>query len=109
MTQERTMQLDVCALDELPPGTLKGAAANGERRVCVANVEGQLRAFSGICTHAYAELDGGFLRDGRIMCPLHFSEFDTATGEALGPPAEEPLQVFPVRVEAGRVVVEVPE
>lgn len=102
-----TTRLDVCALDELPPGALRGFAAPGPvERVCVANVGGELRAFQGICTHAYAELDNGFLRDGTVMCPLHFSEFDTATGEALSPPATEPLAVFPVRVEGGRVVVE---
>jgi nitrite reductase/ring-hydroxylating ferredoxin subunit len=101
-------KVDVCAVEELAPGTMRGIAVGEERRIVVANVEGELRAFSGICTHAYAELDGGFLRDGRVMCPLHFSEFDTATGEALGPPAEEALETYPVKVEAGRVVVEVP-
>lgn len=101
------MRLEVCRLEELPPGAMKGMEL-GEQRVVVANVEGELRAFSGVCTHAYAELDKGFLRDGRVMCPLHFSEFDTRTGEALSPPAEEPIPVFAVKVEAGKVVVEVP-
>ncbi|MCA1814573.1 MAG: non-heme iron oxygenase ferredoxin subunit [Halobacteriales archaeon] len=108
MSAEGSLQLDVCALRELPPGTLKGVEAPVFERVCVANVDGELRAFGGICSHAYAELDNGFLREGRVMCPLHFSEFDTRTGEALSPPAEEPLPVFPVRVQDGRVVVELP-
>lgn len=102
------MRVEVCAVEELPPGAMKGADL-GEQRVVVANVDGELRAFSGVCTHAYAELDQGFLRDGRVTCPLHLSEFDTATGEALSPPATEPIPVYGVKVEAGRVVVEVPE
>lgn len=103
------MRLEVCAVEELPAGEMRGLAVEGPlERVVVANVSGELRAFGGVCSHAYAELDRGFLRDGRVMCPLHFSEFDTATGEALGLPAEEPIPVFPVKVEAGKVVVELP-
>lgn len=103
------MRVEVCAVDDLPPGALRGAEAPAPvERVVVANVDGELRAFGGVCTHAYAELDMGMLREGRVMCPLHLSEFDTATGEALSPPATEPIPVFPVKVEAGRVVVEVP-
>lgn len=104
------MRVEVCDLAELPEGAMRGVAVAGPlERVLVANVGGELRAMGGVCTHAYAELDRGFLRDGRVMCPLHFSEFDLATGEALGPPAEEPLPTFPVKVEAGKVVVELPE
>lgn len=103
------MRVEVCGVEELPPGSLRGAQVEGPlERIAVANVDGELRAFGGVCSHAYAELDRGFLRDGRVMCPLHFSEFDTATGEVLNPPAEEAIPVFPVKVEAGKVVVELP-
>ncbi|HEV8360088.1 MAG TPA: non-heme iron oxygenase ferredoxin subunit [Candidatus Thermoplasmatota archaeon] len=105
------MKLAVCDVDELPPGTMRGALADPsdpDTRVVVANVGGELRAFSGVCTHAYAELDQGFLRDGRVMCPLHFSEFDSATGEPLSPPAVDPIPCYPVAVEDGRVVVDIP-
>ena len=103
------MRLEVCALAELPPGTMKAVLLDErdpDSRVVVANVGGDVRAFGGICTHAYAELDNGFLRDGRIMCPLHFSEFDTATGEALSPPALDPIPVYAVKLDEGKVVVE---
>jgi nitrite reductase/ring-hydroxylating ferredoxin subunit len=103
------MSFPVCTLDELPPGSMRAFLldeSNPDSRVVVANVAGEVRAFGGICTHAYAELDKGFLRDGRIMCPLHFSEFDTATGEALSPPALDPIPIYPVKLEGGSVVVE---
>ena len=104
------MRLDFGPAADLAPGTMKGLPVEGPlERVVVANVDGALRAFGGVCTHAYAELDKGFLRAGQVMCPLHFSEFDTATGEALTPPADSPLPVFPVKVEEGQVVVELPD
>jgi nitrite reductase/ring-hydroxylating ferredoxin subunit len=37
------------------------------------------------------------------------SRFDLADGEALDPPAELPLAVYPVFVEDGRVLIEVPD
>ena len=40
--------------------------------------------------------------------PLHLSRFDLSDGEPLDPPAEMPLQVYPVVVENGRVIIEVP-
>lgn len=103
--------IEVCPLEELPPGSMKGIEAtpgDPDSRIVVANVAGELRAFGGVCTHAYAELDRGFLRDGAVMCPLHFSEFDTTTGEALSPPAEAPIPIYAARSVDGRVVVVVP-
>ena len=42
-------------------------------------------------------------------CALHLSRFDLSDGEPLDPPAEDPLAVYPVVVEGGRVRIEVPD
>jgi len=60
------------------------------------------------CTHDGEPLDGGEIAACEIVCPRHGARFDLKTGEALTPPAYEPLRTFPVRVEAGRVLVESP-
>jgi len=99
---------DVCA-----PGDLEADRINafdvGGRRVLIFVGEAGLRALDGTCTHETADLGLGFLRGGTLTCPLHLSQFDTETGEALNPPAEEPLPKYPVREEGGRVLVELPE
>ena len=59
--------------------------------------------------HEYFELDKGFLTAGTITCALHLSRFDLDNGEPLDPPAEVPLAVYPVVIEDGRVVIEVPD
>ena len=46
-------------------------------------------------------LDDGY----RIVCYCHSSEFDVRTGEVLEGPAEEPITVYPVRVEDGEIQV----
>jgi 3-phenylpropionate/trans-cinnamate dioxygenase ferredoxin subunit len=44
----------------------------------------------------------------QIVCPRHGAQFCLRTGEALTPPAYEPLRTFKVREERGRVLVEAP-
>jgi 3-phenylpropionate/trans-cinnamate dioxygenase ferredoxin subunit len=68
-----------------------------------------LHAMQGICSHEYFELDKGFLTGDSITCALHLSRFDLETGDALDPPAELPLQLYPVTVEDGWITLELPE
>ncbi len=77
--------------------------------VLVVNLDGVFHATQGICSHQYFELDKGFLTGDSITCALHLSRFDLETGEPLDPPAEWPLAVYPVVIEDGRVLIEVPE
>lgn len=77
--------------------------------VLVANVGGEFHATQGVCSHLYFELDKGFLTGDSITCALHLSRFSLRDGEPLDPPAELPLAVYPVVVEGGRVLIEVPE
>jgi 3-phenylpropionate/trans-cinnamate dioxygenase ferredoxin subunit len=93
-------------LGDFPPGTLQGRDADGEH-LLIVNLGGEVRALSGICTHEYAELEGGFLLGDRVMCQLHLSQFDLRTGEALSPPAELPLKIYRVEVRDSGVYVEV--
>ncbi|MEA2538367.1 MAG: 3-phenylpropionate/trans-cinnamate dioxygenase ferredoxin component [Chloroflexota bacterium] len=104
-----TRRVDLVGVDEVPPGTMKMAWVDGTDPVLVVNVDGELRAFQGICSHEYFELDKGFLTAGSLTCALHMSRFDLDTGEPLDPPAEVPLARYPVVVENGRVMIEVPE
>jgi 3-phenylpropionate/trans-cinnamate dioxygenase ferredoxin subunit len=107
-------------VEEVPEGTMKMAYVDGTDQVVVIHVNGAIRAFQGICTHEYFELDKGFLTGGgspgsdgkpagTITCALHLSRFDLATGDALDPPAELPLATYAVVVEDGRVIIEVPD
>ena len=68
----------------------------------------QLFAVEDRCTHDGENLAGAEVEDCEIICPRHFARFDLRSGEALTPPAYEPLRTFNVRVEAGRVLIERP-
>jgi 3-phenylpropionate/trans-cinnamate dioxygenase ferredoxin subunit len=104
-----TRRIDVGAAADLAPGTLLMAWVDGTEPVLLVNADGRLHALAGTCSHEYFELDRGFLTDGSVTCALHLSRFDLASGEALDPPADEPLAVYPLAVEDGRLVIEYPE
>jgi len=102
--------VDLCALEEVPPGTMRSFDPDGDGQlVLVANVDGRFHATAGVCTHRYADLGQGFLSGDTVMCALHQARFSLLDGEVMDPPAEEPLAVYPVRVEGGRVVVDLPQ
>ena len=99
---------------------MKMAFVDGTDQVIVVHSGGEIRAFQGICTHEYFELDKGFLTGGgspganrqlagTLTCALHLSRFDLADGEALDPPAEIPLLMYPVVIEDGRIHIDVPD
>jgi 3-phenylpropionate/trans-cinnamate dioxygenase ferredoxin subunit len=61
----------------------------------------------GICTHEQVDLSGGLVLDYVIECPKHSGQFDYRTGKALRAPVCVDLKTYPVKVEGGRVLVEV--
>ena len=104
-----TRRVDLLAVDEVPDGTMKMAWVDGTDQVLVVNVDGTIRAYQGICSHEYFELDKGFLTAGSLTCALHLSRFDLTTGDALDPPAELPLAMYEVVVVDGRVTIDIPD
>lgn len=98
--------IDAGATVDFPVGASKAiaapAVANG---IAVARTEAGFFAIEDICTHDGAELAGGPVEGGEIVCPRHGARFCLRTGAALSPPAYEPVRVFETKVELGRVWV----
>jgi 3-phenylpropionate/trans-cinnamate dioxygenase ferredoxin subunit len=103
-----TRRVEVARLEDVPPGTMKMVQVDGTD-ILIINLDGRLHATQGVCSHEYFELDKGFLTADSLTCALHLSRFDVETGEALDPPAELPLVKYPVSVEDGQIVLELPE
>ncbi len=89
---------------DLPPGTFRCVDID-DVMVAVFNLDGEYHAIENVCSHEYAELTDGELEGGEIVCPLHGARFDIRTGEAMTPPAYEPVAKLPVRVDDGVVQV----
>jgi nitrite reductase/ring-hydroxylating ferredoxin subunit len=80
-----------------------------DREIAVAHLDdGSWVAFDNSCTHEDCPLAEGDLEGEQIICHCHSSAFDVRTGEVLEGPADEPIEVYPVRIEDGELQVEVP-
>jgi 3-phenylpropionate/trans-cinnamate dioxygenase ferredoxin component len=99
--------VDVGAAEAVAEGTSFSAEVDGYV-VLVVRCGGEVYAVEDRCTHDGEPLDGGEVESCQILCPRHGSRFDLRSGEALTPPAYEPLRTFSARIEAGRVLVEKP-
>lgn len=90
---------------EVPEGEIKAFDVNGAE-VAVARVDGQVFAFSDICTHRHCNLAmGGELDDHSIECECHGSVFDIRTGQVLNPPATDPLETYQAQEADGQIQV----
>jgi 3-phenylpropionate/trans-cinnamate dioxygenase ferredoxin subunit len=76
--------------------------------VAIVRCGGELYAVEDRCTHDGESLDGAEVEDCQIICPRHGSHFCLRTGEALTPPAYEPLRTYRVREQNGRILLEAP-
>lgn len=101
--------IKVATTGELAPGQMKLVELEGDERILLANVEGEYHAVSEVCSHAYYGLSEGDFMGEEVECPLHGSVFSVKTGEPTTPPADEPLTVYPVRIEGGDILVGPPK
>jgi 3-phenylpropionate/trans-cinnamate dioxygenase ferredoxin subunit len=79
--------------------------AAGRRMIAVVRSGEAYYAIEDICTHDGAPLTGGEIEGSEIICPRHGARFCLRTGEALTPPAYEPVRVYETKIEAGHLWV----
>jgi nitrite reductase/ring-hydroxylating ferredoxin subunit len=101
--------LDVCAVDELEPGTWRVFHYPDEHHpaILIRRVSGEFIAFHQKCTHLACPV--AYERQGEreeIVCHCHNGKFDVASGKGTaGPPRElRPLPRVALLVENGRIM-----
>lgn len=101
-----TKWTDACATDDIDDEDLIRWDHDGHV-YAIYNTEKGFFASDGMCTHEDQNLEDGLVIDCVIECPLHGGRFDICTGKALSAPVSVDLKTYPVRVENGRVFVQV--
>jgi 3-phenylpropionate/trans-cinnamate dioxygenase ferredoxin subunit len=81
------------------------SVAIGRRMVALARSGEEYFAIEDVCTHDGAELTGGDIEGTDIICPRHGARFCLRTGQALTPPAYEPIRVFETKIASGHLWV----
>ncbi|WP_151448681.1 non-heme iron oxygenase ferredoxin subunit [Lacisediminimonas profundi] len=95
---------DVSTVDAVPEDDVVGVEAGG-KDLALYSVDGQVYATDNLCTHGNARLCDGFLEGFEIECPLHQGKFDIRNGKPLCAPLVDAIRIYPVKVEEGRVLV----
>ena len=104
--------VEVAEVGEVPSGAMESFLA-GIWQVLVANVDGKFYAINNACSHEGQSLSQGALKGTTVICPLHGAKFDVTTGKCIAGPktglfGREKIhdnQVFEVKVEAGKILV----
>jgi cytochrome b6-f complex iron-sulfur subunit len=93
--------INVGAVDDFPPGSVTHVP-NG--RFYLSRLQdGGFLAIYQRCTHLGCSVPWVQEQEA-FVCPCHNSQF-TAEGEVLNPPASSPLNLFPITIDNGSVLV----
>ena len=94
-----------CSLSEVSDGAALRVEVDGLDVAIVRNGE-DVYAIEDECSHAAVALSEGDVEGCEIECWMHGSRFDLRTGKPLGPPATEPVPVFPVKITGDDVLID---
>ena len=91
---------------DVAPGEVTVVQAEGRSLALGHCADGTWGAIDNVCTHDGGVLGEGELDDCLVECPRHGARFDLHTGEVRALPAVFPVNAYPVRVNDGKVEVD---
>jgi 3-phenylpropionate/trans-cinnamate dioxygenase ferredoxin component len=78
---------------------------HNEQTYAIYHLRNGFFASDGWCTHERAHLADGLVLGDQIECPMHLGRFDIKTGDPLNPPVCKKLQLHPVKLQDGQVLI----
>lgn len=99
--------VEACAADEIEEEDVLRFDYGALTLAIYRSADDRFYATDGLCTHEQVHLADGLVMGGIIECPMHNGRFDYRTGEAKGAPACVNLKTYPVKVEGGKVLVQI--
>ena len=100
--------IDACGTDDIDAEDLIRFDHGDKTYAIYRAPDDQYYCTDGLCTHEHVHLEDGLVMDHIIECPKHNGQFDYRTGEALRAPVCEALNTYAVKVEGGRVMIDLP-
>lgn len=94
---------DICHVDEVFEECGRRYELKGLPPLAVFNLGESFQVTDDTCTHGDASLADGWVKGTEVECPFHSGKFCLKTGKATAYPADQPLKMYPTRVEAGKV------
>jgi nitrite reductase (NADH) small subunit/3-phenylpropionate/trans-cinnamate dioxygenase ferredoxin subunit len=94
----------VAGAGDVPAGEMLIVQVDGDD-VVLANVDGQIYAFGGECTHRGGPLGEGILEGDIVECPWHQGRFNVKTGDVVEAPPESPIATYQVQVDGDDIKI----
>ncbi len=95
-----------CALSDLTDSKPMRVEVDG-LDVALVRHDDEVFAIEDECSHGAVPLSQGDVEGLTLECFLHGSCFDLRTGKPTGPPATEPVPVFPVQIHGDDVLIDI--
>ncbi len=99
--------VEACAVEAIDEEDVRRFDHGSRTFAIYRSPDDEFYATDGLCTHAAVHLADGLVVDHTIECPKHNGRFDYRTGQAKGAPVCINLKTYPVKVEGGKVLVDV--
>jgi nitrite reductase/ring-hydroxylating ferredoxin subunit len=106
------MKVRVCLFEEVPLGEMNDFKVDG-RTILMVNVDGDILAMDGLCSHRKGVLAKGTREGYVVKCPRHGTEYDLRNGKVvrnvriplIGKATD--LRTYPVIVEREEIFIEI--
>ena len=105
--QSMAKWVDACATDDIEVEEVIRFDHDGRTFAIYRSPEDEYFCTDGLCTHEKVHLADGLVMDDIIECPKHNGRFDYRTGAAKGAPVCVNLNTYPVKVESGKVLIDI--
>ena len=99
--------VEACAVDDVEEEDVIRFDHGGRSFAVYRSPDDEFFATDGYCTHEKAHLADGLVMDDIVECPKHNGRFNYKTGQAKGAPVCVNLVTYPVKIEAGKVMIQI--
>ncbi len=99
--------INVCGAGSLQPGDIRRVDYGQKTFAVYRNLDGQLYATDGLCTHGNAHLSDGLIIGGTIECPKHNGRFHLVDGSPARVPVCRGLVTYPVKERDSWILINV--
>ena len=97
--------VDVCVINDIGKEDVMRFDHGGQTYAIYRSPDDAYYATDGLCTHEKIHLADGLVMDHIIECPKHNGRFDYRTGAAKGAPVCVNLKIYEVKLEGGKVLI----
>lgn len=100
--------IELCSSAEVTEGEIIKVEPEGVPPIALTRYEGAIFVFPDTCPHADESLAEGWVEDGRVICGVHFAEFELGTGKVHNEPVGCPsLQFYDFEERDGKIFAQI--